>query len=120
MSLSFPASYLFRVVNVLSSSVCVFNFIHLTVASGRFFNCLGDARVVITHIWPLPAHAGRKMAAPCGSARFQDDADGPPFIRLLLLLLLHWLRLPTLDWSKEEEDSPKVESRASFFVVIFR
>ena len=60
------------------------------------------------------------MAAPCGSTRFQDDADGPPFLRLLLLLLLHWLHLSTLDWSKEEEDSPKVESRASFFVVIFR
>ena len=52
------------------------------------------------------------MAALVVSIRFQDGADLSPFLRLLLLLLLHWLRLSTFDGIKEAEESPKVYFRA--------
>ena len=52
------------------------------------------------------------MAALVVSIRFQDGADLSPFLRLLLLLLLHWLRLSTFDGGKEGEDSLKIDFRA--------
>ena len=41
------------------------------------------------------------MAALVVSIRFQDGADLSPFLRLLLLLLLHWLRLSTFDGGRK-------------------
>ena len=52
------------------------------------------------------------MAALVVSIRFQDGADLSPFLRLLLLLLLHWLRLSPFDGIKEAEESPKVDFHA--------
>ena len=73
-----------------------FLYIHLTVASGRFFNCLG-AHIVTSG----PRRKKDGGAFPLGS--FQDGADHSPFLRLLLLLL-HWLRLSTFDGGKEEDE----------------
>ena len=85
--------------NVFSSSVCVFS-LYSPYSSFRTFFSIAWARA-----WLLPAPAGRGMAAPVVSIHFQDGADLSPFLRLLLLLLLHRLRLSTFNG----KDSPAVE-----------
>jgi len=73
--------------NVFSSSVCVFSLYSPYSSFRTFFQLLEGAR---DHFRRMQEE---KMAALVVSIRFQDGADLPSFLRLLLLLLLHWLRL---------------------------
>ena len=98
--------------NVFSSSVCVFSLYSPYSSFRTFFQLLEGA---LDHFRRMQEE---KMAALVVSIRFQDGADLPSFLRLLLLLLLHWLRLSTSNGSREGFSGSRVP-RPFFIVVLF-